>query len=261
MLSARGGWCRESIKCLSHLNLICVGVVGLGRLTYYGHAAFELVLDGYRILIDPWLSNPKSPVKPSDVRDVDLILLSHGHFDHLGDAVEIARNNPRARVVAIFELASEVGRQIGEDRVIGGNIGGPISVGLGSLRVALTTATHSSPYGSPTGLVVIGEEGRVYHAGDTGVTMDMRLIGEIYKPDIALLPIGGHFTMDHVEAAKAVELIRPKVAIPMHYATFPILYGKPEEFKRLVEERCLPTKVVILEPGGSYEFDFKTSVY
>jgi len=91
--------------------------------------------------------------------------------------------------------------------------------------------------------------------------MDMRLIGEIYKPDIALLPIGGHFTMDHVEAAKAVELLRPKVVIPMHYGTFPLLYGDPGEFKQLVERACLPTKVIILKPGESYEFDFKVGRY
>jgi len=233
----------------------------VGRITYYGHASFELNIDGFKILIDPWITNPLSPVKPEDIRDVDLIVVTHGHFDHVGDAVLIARNNPKSKIVGIFELASELGKRIGEDRVIGGNIGGPMIVGLGNLKIALTPATHSSPYGSPTGVVIIGDEARVYHAGDTGVTMDMRLIGEIYRPDIALLPIGGHFTMDHVEAAKAVELIRPKVVIPMHYGTFPVLYGDPLEFKRIVEDKCLPSKIVILKPGESYEFDFKTNIY
>ncbi|MEM1851493.1 MAG: MBL fold metallo-hydrolase, partial [Acidilobaceae archaeon] len=113
----------------------------------------------------------------------------------------------------------------------------------------------------PAGVVVLAQEARVYHAGDTGVTMNMRLVGELYKPDIALLPIGGHFTMGPLEAAKAVELIRPKVVIPMHYKTFPVLEGAPEEFVKLVEERCLPSKVVVLSPGSAYEFDFRLGVY
>ncbi|MDM7275182.1 MAG: metal-dependent hydrolase [Thermoprotei archaeon] len=232
----------------------------MGRLKYYGHAAFEVQVSGYKILIDPWLSNPKSPVRPEHVGDVDFIVLTHGHFDHIGDAEVIARNNPKAKIVGVFELATDFGRKLGEDRFIGGNIGGPMNVAEG-LKIALTPAAHSSPLGSPTGVVIISDEARIYHSGDTGVIMDMRLIGEIYRPDIALLPIGGHFTMDPVEAAKAVELLRPKVVIPMHYATFPILYGDPGEFKKLVEERCLPSKVVVLKPGESYEFDFKAGMY
>lgn len=230
----------------------------MARLTYFGHAAFMLEIDGKRILIDPWLSNPLSPVKPGDVKDVDLVIVTHGHFDHIGDAAAVLKNNPKAKVVAVYELAAHVAKEagIGEDRIVGGNIGGPMKVD--GLDIALTPATHSSSgIGVATGVVVRGSEATVYHAGDTGVFFDMKLIGEIYKPHVALLPIGGHFTMDPVEAAKAVELLRPKVAIPMHYGTFPILYGKPEEFKKLVESKCLPTEVVFVKPGESYELSFK----
>ena len=227
----------------------------MAYLKYYGHSAFELYVDGKKILIDPYLSNPLSPVKASEIRNVDLVVLTHGHGDHLGDAEVILRNNPKAKVVAIFELANHVGERIGDpSRAIGGNIGGPMLVD--GLKIALVPATHSSPIGAPTGVVIISSEGTVYHAGDTGVTMDMALVGEIYKPDIALLPIGGHFTMDPVEAAKAVELIKPKVAIPMHYKTFPVLYGTPEEFEKLVKDKSPDTKVVVLKPGEKYEFKF-----
>ncbi len=225
----------------------------MAKITYYGHSAFLVELDGKRILIDPYLSNPLSPVKASEIKDIDLVVLTHGHGDHLGDAVTILKNNKNAKVVAIFELANYVGEQIGDPaRAIGGNIGGPMLVD--DLKIALTPATHSSPYGAPTGVVIIGKEATIYHAGDTGVMMDMQLIGELYKPDIALLPIGGHFTMDPVEAAKAVELLKPKVAIPMHWGTFPVLYGKPEDFKKLVEEKTPETKVVILQPGQTYTY-------
>lgn len=239
----------------------------MARLTYFGHAAFELVIDGKKVLIDPWLSNPKSPVKPEDVKDVDLIVVTHSHFDHVGDSAAIFKNNPNARVVAVYEVADLIAGELekttgtskdelfNSGRVIGANIGGPVLLNDLGLKVAFTPATHSG-VGVAAGAVVIGNEGRVYHAGDTGVTLDMRLVGEIYKPHIALLPIGGHFTMDPVEAAKAVELVKPLVAIPMHYGTFPVLYGDPNEFKKRVEEKCLPTQVRILSPGDSYEFDF-----
>ncbi|MCE4622331.1 MAG: metal-dependent hydrolase [Desulfurococcales archaeon] len=227
----------------------------MAYLKYYGHSAFEVYVDGKKILVDPFLSNPLSPVKANDIKDVDLVILTHGHGDHLGDAVEILKNNKNAKVVAIFELANHVAEQVGDpSRAIGGNMGGPMIVD--GLKIALVPAVHSSPIGAPTGVVIKSSEGTIYHAGDTGITMDMALIGEIYKPDIALLPIGGHFTMDPVEAAKAVELIKPKVAIPMHYKTFPVLYGTPEEFKKLVEEKTPDTKVVILNPGETFEFKF-----
>jgi L-ascorbate metabolism protein UlaG (beta-lactamase superfamily) len=228
----------------------------MAYLRYYGHAAFEVFVDGKKILIDPYLTNPLSPVKPSDIKDVDIVIVTHDHGDHVGEAVEILKNNPKAKLVAIFELANHLGEKLGDtSRVVGGNIGGPMNVD--GLKIALTPANHSSTIGAPTGVVIVSSEGTIYHAGDTGIMAEMSLIGEIYRPDIALLPIGGHFTMDPVEAAKAVELIRPKVAIPMHYATFPVLYGRPEDFKRLVEEKGLGVDVVILKPGDKYEFSFK----
>ncbi len=237
-------------------------------LTYYGHAAFQIEVDGVKILLDPWLSNPKSPVKPEEIKDVKLIVVSHSHFDHVGDTVTIAKNNPDAKILAVYEVADSIAEQLAKElgtskeelfnkgRVIGANIGGPVRLDDLGVKVAFTPATHSS-IGVAAGIVVITKDATFYHAGDTGVTMDMRLIGEIYKPDVAMLPIGGHFTMDPVEAAKAVELVRPRVAIPMHYGTFPVLYGDPEEFKKLVEDKCLPTKVEILQPGESKEFKFR----
>ncbi len=226
-------------------------------ITWLGHSCFLLKIDNHSIIIDPWLSNPRSPRKEVNIESIELVVITHGHGDHLGEAADILKKNRKARAVAIFELANHLveAEGIEEERVIGGNIGGPIKTGVGEIKVALTPANHSSPYGSPTGAVVIGEEAKVYHAGDTGIMSEMQLIGEIYKPDVALLPIGGHYTMDHVEAAYAVRMLKPKIAIPMHYGTFPLLYGDPFEFKRMVEKLSPETKVMILEPGVEVELN------
>ncbi len=230
----------------------------MGYVKWLGHATFEVKIDGYTVLIDPWLTNPSSPIK--DVKEyegkVDLVVVTHDHGDHLGDAVQVLQLNHNARFASVYEIANQVSQQLGGDteRIIGGNVGGPLRLPGMDLKVVLVPAHHSTTRGTPTGVVLVGKEATIYHAGDTGLIAEMAFIGELYHPDIALLPIGSHFTMDAVQAAKAVELIKPKIAIPMHYNTFPVIQADPEEFRKLVEQKGLPTKVVILKPGEKYEF-------
>ncbi len=234
------------------MKTILDGCKDMGYVKWLGHSAFEIVLDNKKILVDPWLTNPLSPVKPEDYKDVDFIVVTHDHGDHLGDALTILKRT-NAKFIGIYELAQYmIENGISEERSIGGNIGGPIKID--GIEFILTQATHSSNRGAPTGVVIKGKEATIYHAGDTGLFYDMALIGELYKPDIALLPIGGHFTMGPYEAAKAVELIKPKVVIPMHYKTFPVIGGSPEEFLNYVKEKKLDVKVVVLKPGEKYEF-------
>ncbi len=227
------------------------------KIKYYGHSAFKIISqEGKVILIDPWLSNPLSPQKDYD--KVDLILLTHAHGDHLGDTLEIAKKT-QAKVYAIHEISVYLQKK-GIKNAIGMNIGGHIKDG--NIEIIQTEATHSSsiqegenliPGGDPTGFVIKLEKGfTIYHAGDTGVFGGMQIIGELYKPHLALLPIGSHYTMGPLEAAYACKLIKPKYVIPMHYATFPILTGTPEEFKNLLDP-SLSIEVIVLKPGEEAE--------
>lgn len=226
------------------------------KINWYGHACF-LLEGSKRVLIDPFLTgNPLAPVKPSEVK-ADIVLVTHGHGDHLGDAVEIAKNND-CPVVAIHEL-SRILSQKGVEAV-GMNIGG--TARLSGISITMVKAFHSADVeedgemisaGDPAGFVVDMDGKRVYHCGDTDVFMDMTLIGELYKPDVMLVPIGGWYTMGIEEAVKAVELVKPKYAIPMHYNTFPVIEANPEEFKRKAEERVDGLEVIILKPGESFE--------
>ncbi len=223
---------------------------------WLGHSAFEVGIDGYTVLIDPWLSNPMSPVKVEDYDGkVDLVIVTHDHGDHFGEAVEILKRNPKAVFLSVYEVANHVMEQLGpSERIVGANIGGPVRLPGISLKVMLFPATHSCSRGTPTSVLIQGKEGSVYHAGDTGLVAEMSLVGELYDVDVALLPIGGHFTMDAYQAAKAAEMLRAKVVIPMHYNTFPVIQADPEELRKYVEQRGLETRVVVLKPGEKFVF-------
>jgi L-ascorbate metabolism protein UlaG (beta-lactamase superfamily) len=224
------------------------------KLTWLGHSAF-LIEGRDRIVVDPFFTgNPKASVSAKDVK-CDIICVTHGHGDHLGDAVQIARSTG-AVVASIVEMSSYLERT--GVRSIGFNLGG--TARIGSTSITMVPAFHSSSIGAPglefsaampVGMVI--DSGKVvYHAGDTSVFGDMRLIGEMYKPDVALLPIGGFYTMDAKQAAMAVSLIKPKVAIPMHYGTWPLIEQDPKEFAKLVK-KSTKTRPVVLRPGESLE--------
>ena len=223
----------------------------LAKVTWFGHAAFKIELAGTTVLVDPFLDkNPSAPVKASDIVEVDAVFVTHDHGDHLGDAFSICRNT-KATFVATVELA-DYAEQSGVANVAGLNIGGSFVVK--KVRFSVVQALHTASKGAPTGVVVEGGGKSVYHAGDTGLFGDMRLIGELYKPDLVLLPIGGYYTMGAREAAEAVKMLGSKVVVPMHYKTFDVLAKSAAEFVKYVKKKAPKTKVVVLKPGGHYKF-------
>jgi L-ascorbate metabolism protein UlaG (beta-lactamase superfamily) len=224
------------------------------QLRWLGHAAWEISSREGILLIDPFLSqNPASPIKPQDVAKCDAILVSHDHFDHMGDAVELSKRF-NAPVVAVFETANKA-EQAGA-KALGANLGGTLA--LGRIKVTLVPALHSGT-SNPSGFIVETEGVRVYHSGDTALSAEMQMIGAIFKPHVALLPIGGHYTMDYLQAAEAVRLLRPRVAIPMHYNTWPQISQDPQLFAQQVKRLRRATKVVVLRPGESYSYMAKSA--
>ncbi len=232
-----------------------------GKLTWLGHAGFLIESPkGVRIVIDPWIAkNPKFP-KDFDLGELDVIAATHGHFDHFGDDGIALAKKTGATVVGIFELALHCGAN-GLEKVSGMNKGG--SQKVAGIEFRMVHAVHSSGTSGagkdanfpsdPCGYVLTFEDGfRIYHAGDTNVFADMALIGELYEPDLALLPIGDFYTMGPREAAKACQLLDVTRVIPMHWGTFPVLPGTPSELRGEINGRGLATQVIELQPGESW---------
>lgn len=247
--------------------------------TWHGHSAFEIVTPkGKVLMIDPWLKNPANPMAKSGkdalaaVAKLDYVLLTHGHFDHVGDAVALAKKT-KARLVANFELGTNLAKlhgypkeQMGVDTLM--NIGGEITIADGEVTVALTPAVHSSglndPFagekdpdmvygGNPAGIVVRIKGGpTIYHTGDTAYYKDMSLIAELYEPDLALVNIGGHFGMEPAVAARAAKTVQAKLAVPHHYGTFPVLAPDAKRFADEAEKRGVSYR--IMQPGSSITF-------
>jgi L-ascorbate metabolism protein UlaG (beta-lactamase superfamily) len=233
-------------------------------ITWLGHGTFHITTPGgRRLLIDPWIhENPAWPPEWTPrIRHegLDAIFMTHGHFDHLPDLFAMVQETP-ATIACIFDMAGWlVSKGIPEDRILGFNKGGTIEVA--GIRATMTTAHHSSTYnddgtlinlGDPAGYVLRMENGfTIYHTGDTAVTYDMQIIGDLYHPELTILPIGDWYTMDPRQAAYALKLIRSPYAIPEHYGTFPILTGTPAQLRAHLQEFDVQVEVIELEPGGS----------
>jgi L-ascorbate metabolism protein UlaG (beta-lactamase superfamily) len=237
-------------------------------LTWYGHAAFKLVTPSGKVIwFDPWIQNPKNPTGKDDLEKIDkadLILVSHGHFDHVGDAVAIARKT-HAKLVTTFDLGRGIVDYLGYPKEGAqfdsqGNFGGDVSFFDGEVTVSFVPAVHTStvsrddakgnsfgdlrPAGAPGGFVVTIKNGPVvYHTGDTDVFSDMALISQFHKVNVMLACVGDHFTMGPERAAEAVRLVAPSVVVPMHFGTFPMLTGTPEALDAAVKKRGLHTQV------------------
>ncbi len=218
------------------------------KIRFLGHSAFQIESDKATILIDPYISgNPLAPLKAEDLK-ADYIILTHAHGDHLGDTLQIAKQNT-ATVICVAELAGWLRKQGIKTHAM--QIGGAFSFPWG--RAKLYPALHGSqtPDGSYAGLaagVVLALDGKsIYHSGDTGLFGDMRLIGELHALDIAMLPIGGNYTMDIADALLALKMLKPKLTIPMHYNTFPLIQCDPFAFAQGAKE--LGFEVGILEAG------------
>ena len=233
-------------------------MLGGARITFLGHATFRFVTAGdEQIIIDPFLTeNPQTPDELKRVGQLDTILITHGHFDHFAD-VEALAGQTGARTVSNFEIFSYLQRE-GVENAMPVQKGGTIQVG--GIKVTATHAFHSSSIarddgtfiygGEPVGYVIEFESGfKVYHAGDTAVFGDMQLIGELYRPDLALLPIGNQVVMSPYEAAHATRLLGIRHVVPIHYQTFPFLPGTPEEYEQHVSEVAPGTVVHVMNPG------------
>lgn len=224
------------------------------KLTYLSHSTFILDDGTNRLIIDPFITgNPTCPTKNVDDIKVNFVVLTHAHGDHLGDAFTIAKNND-ALIIAVNELANYAAENGCKAHNM--HIGGGYNFPFGRLKFTIAHHGSSSPdgryMGEPAGVVIKMGGKTVYHTGDTGLFLDMKLIGELDKIDIFLVPIGDNFTMGIDDAVKAVEFVNPELTIPMHYNTFPVIPADPFEFKKKVES--LGKKCRVMEFGETLEF-------
>ncbi len=226
---------------------------------WLSHSGFQITSNSGKILyIDPWFENPLSACTINDVKEAAMVLVTHDHFDHVGQAADVVKKTG-GLLVANVETARRLQSEshIPAEKVCyfgyGMNIGGNLL--YEGISVTMTQAFHSTATGAPCGYIIKLEDGTtIYHAGDTGLFDSMKIFGELYKIDVALLPIGSVFTMDPLQAAWAVKMISPKKVIPMHYKTFPILIQDPKEFVDLTRREAPHVEVVVLNPGQEYTF-------
>jgi len=213
-------------------------------ITWLGHSGIKL--EGSKtVYIDPFLTgNPAASTTPDEITEADVVIVTHHHGDHLGDAFPICKKTG-ATLVSVHEVAVEAEAEGIPSE--GMNIGGTIDAK--EVKIHMVQALHSAEKGNPTGVVIEMDGKTIYHAGDTGLTYDMKLIGEFFKPELSFIPIGDRYTMGIPSATMAVEFIQTKKVIPIHYNTFPIVSADPEEFKRRVGDMA---EVIILQPGESY---------
>ncbi|HET9738687.1 MAG TPA: metal-dependent hydrolase [Solirubrobacteraceae bacterium] len=220
---------------------------------WLGHACFQLEAGGTTVLVDPFLTGNPSAAASADEVEPDVILLTHGHQDHFGDVLDIARRTG-ATVVAITELAGELSNSL--DSVLDPNLGGTVTFEWGWVKLVPAWHTAVSPSGTPhtpAGLLIHIGDRLIYHLGDTCLFSDMQLIAQRGdKVDLALVPIGGHYTMDRFDAVTAVHFINPQQVIPCHYNTFPPIETDAQAFKQDVQNAGF-SEVVVLEPGGTHK--------
>jgi L-ascorbate metabolism protein UlaG (beta-lactamase superfamily) len=271
----KGFWAAAVVAALLWAGDVLAQGTGKTELLWLGQAAWKITTPGGKVIvIDPWLvNNPKTPAQYKNLDalgKVDLVLVTHGHGDHLGDAPDIVKkyNAPLYAPAGLAQSLITLG-VLDDKQAIRFGKGGTVTPLGPEIRITQVHAEHSSEIvwknpatgkdeshigGEPAGFIIQLENGfKIYHMGDTGLFGDMRLIGSYYKPDLVLMPIGGHFVMDPKDAAYATrEFLKPKVVIPMHYGTTPVLKGTPEEYIQALGKS--PTKVMVMTPGERVVF-------